>query len=102
MIESNALDSTSASNDTKEKQAILSFPKQLEICQKEIEYVVQRLCDVNRGAYYLDLRELFFASCLQGGRKYNLLAKVAAVTLICQSLLQNILNSLKHRTLLVS
>ncbi|MCG7490842.1 type VI secretion system membrane subunit TssM [Vibrio sp. Of14-4] len=75
VIESNALDSTSASNDTKEKQAILSFPKQLEICQKEIEYVVQRLCDVNRGAYYLDLRELFFASCLQGGRKYNLLAK---------------------------
>lgn len=75
VIEKSALDSTSGSNDTKEKQAILSFPKQLEICQKEIEYVVQRLSDVNRGAYYLDLRELFFSSSLQGGRKYNLLAK---------------------------
>ncbi|NOH72456.1 type VI secretion system membrane subunit TssM [Vibrio pectenicida] len=75
VIEKNALDSTSGSNDTKEKQAILSFPKQLEICQKEIEYVVQRLSEVNRGSYYLDLRELFFSSCLQGGRKYNLLAK---------------------------
>lgn len=75
VIEQNALDSTSQSNDTKEKQAILSFPKQLEICQKEIEYVVQRLSEVNRGAYFLDLREMFFSSCLQGGRKYNLLAK---------------------------
>ncbi|WP_076590314.1 type VI secretion system membrane subunit TssM [Vibrio ostreicida] len=75
VIEKNALDSTAHSNDTKEKQAILSFPKQLEICQKEIEYVVQRLSEVNRGAYFLDLRELFFSSCLQGGRKYNLLAK---------------------------
>ncbi|NOI29642.1 type VI secretion system membrane subunit TssM [Vibrio coralliilyticus] len=75
VIEKNALDSTSQSNDTKEKQAILSFPKQLEICQKEVEYVVQRLSEVNRGAYFIDLRELFFSSCLQGGRKYNLLAK---------------------------
>ncbi|NMU25361.1 type VI secretion system membrane subunit TssM, partial [Vibrio parahaemolyticus] len=58
-----------------EKQAILAFPKQFELCQSEVSYVLERLCDVNNGVYSLDIREIFFSSSLQGGRKYNLLAK---------------------------
>jgi type VI secretion system protein ImpL len=75
VMEGNALDSSANSNDVGEKQAILSFPKQFELCQSEIGLVVERLCDANTGTYSLDLREVFFCSSLQGGRKYNLLAK---------------------------
>ncbi|AIW13559.1 type VI secretion system membrane subunit TssM [Vibrio tubiashii] len=75
VLEANALDSSSTSNDVGEKQAILSFPKQFELCQAEVGYVLDRLCEANSGLYTLDLREIFFCSSLQGGRKYNLLAK---------------------------
>lgn len=75
VLESNALDASANSHDVDEKQAILSFPKQFELCQSEIGYVLERLCDVNNGVYSLDIREIFFCSSLQGGRKYNLLAK---------------------------
>ncbi|KLN63060.1 type VI secretion system membrane subunit TssM [Vibrio sp. VPAP30] len=75
VLETNALDSSSASNDVAEKQAILSFPKQFELCQPEIGYILDRLCEANSGLYALDIREIFFCSSLQGGRKYNLLAK---------------------------
>ncbi|ABU73751.1 type VI secretion system membrane subunit TssM [Vibrio campbellii] len=75
VLESNALDASANSTDIDEKQAILSFPKQFELCQAEISYVLERLCDVNSGTYSLDIREIFFCSSLQGGRKYNLLAK---------------------------
>ncbi|MGF1727555.1 type VI secretion system membrane subunit TssM [Photobacterium nomapromontoriensis] len=75
VLESNALDSSANSNNVDEKQAILSFPKQFELCQSEISYILERLCEVNNGSYSLDIREIFFYSSLQGGRKYNLLAK---------------------------
>ncbi|WP_299015009.1 type VI secretion system membrane subunit TssM [uncultured Photobacterium sp.] len=75
VMEANALDSSSHSNDTDEKQAILSFPKQFELCQEEINTVIERLNAMNQGCYHLDIREIFFSSSLQGGRKYNLLAK---------------------------
>ncbi|NVD06240.1 type VI secretion system membrane subunit TssM [Vibrio sp. JPW-9-11-11] len=75
VLETNALDSSSSSNDIAEKQAILSFPKQFELCQSEIGYILDRLCEANNGLYALDIREIFFCSSLQGGRKYNLLAK---------------------------
>ena len=75
VLESNALDASASSTDIDEKQAILAFPKQFDLCQSEIGYVLERLCDVNNGAYSLDIREVFFNSSLQGGRKYNLLAK---------------------------
>ncbi|AXB34575.1 type VI secretion system membrane subunit TssM [Vibrio campbellii] len=75
VLEGNALDASANSTDTVEKQAILSFPKQFELCQAEISYVLERLCDANSGTYSLDIREIFFCSSLQGGRKYNLLAK---------------------------
>ncbi len=75
IMESNALDSSANSNDVSEKQVVLSFPKQFELCQSEVSLVVERLCDINLGTYSLDLREVFFYSSLQGGRKYNLLAK---------------------------
>ncbi len=75
VLESNALDASANSTDIDEKQAILSFPKQFELCQAEISYVLERLCDANSGTYSLDIREIFFCSSLQGGRKYNLLAK---------------------------
>ncbi|MCW8348646.1 type VI secretion system membrane subunit TssM [Vibrio sp. ZSDZ65] len=75
VMEVNALDSSAHSNDVSEKQAILSFPKQFELCQAEISLIVERICQVNTGSYSLDLREIFFNSSLQGGRKYNLLAK---------------------------
>ncbi len=75
VLESNALDASANSTDIDEKQAILAFPKQFELCQTEISYVLERLCDANSGIYSLDIREIFFCSSLQGGRKYNLLAK---------------------------
>ncbi|MGF1696328.1 type VI secretion system membrane subunit TssM [Vibrio lamellibrachiae] len=75
VLEANALDASSQSNDVNEKQAILSFPKQFELCQAEVCAVVARLNEANQGMYCLDLREIFFGSSLQGGRKYNLLAK---------------------------
>ncbi|MEZ9005530.1 type VI secretion system membrane subunit TssM [Vibrio splendidus] len=75
VMESNALDSSSHSNDVNEKQAILAFPKQFELCQSEIASVIERLSELNTGSYSLDIREVFFISNIQGGRKYNLLAK---------------------------
>ncbi len=75
VLESNALDSSSAANDVDEKQAILAFPKQFELCQSEIGDILIRLSEANNGAYSLDIRDIFFSSSIQGGRKYNLLAK---------------------------
>ena len=75
VMEANALDASAQSNHINEKQAILSFPKQFELCQNEVCSLVSRLNDANQGLYSLDLREVFFSSNLQGGRKYNLLAK---------------------------
>ncbi|MGY0072060.1 type VI secretion system membrane subunit TssM [Vibrio proteolyticus] len=75
VMESNALDSSSHSNNVDEKKAILAFPKQFELCQGEVRNVVERLNSLNHGSYCLDIREVFFSSNLQGGRKYNLLAK---------------------------
>ncbi|WP_045492509.1 type VI secretion system membrane subunit TssM [Vibrio hyugaensis] len=75
VLESNALDSSANSTEIDEKQAILSFPKQFELAQSEVSYILERLCESNSGVYALDIREIFFCSSLQGGRKYNLLAK---------------------------
>lgn len=75
VLESNALDASSSSTDVDETQAILAFAKQFELCQSEIGTVLERLCEANNGFYALDIREIFFFSSLQGGRKYNLLAK---------------------------
>ncbi|WP_061036011.1 MULTISPECIES: type VI secretion system membrane subunit TssM [Vibrio] len=75
VLESNALDSSANSTEIDEKQAILSFPKQFELAQSEVSYILERLCESNSGVYSLDIREIFFYSSLQGGRKYNLLAK---------------------------
>lgn len=75
VMEVNALDSSSHTNNVDEKQRILSFPKQFELCQIEIKRIVERLNDLNQGSYTIDIREIFFSSSLQGGRKYNLLAK---------------------------
>ncbi|PAW07874.1 type VI secretion system membrane subunit TssM [Vibrio sp. V1B] len=75
VLESNALDSSANSTEIDEKQAILSFPKQFELAQSEVSYILERLCESNSGVYSLDIREIFFCSSLQGGRKYNLLAK---------------------------
>nr|MBN8156935.1 hypothetical protein [Vibrio vulnificus] len=66
VLESNALDASANSTDIDEKQAILAFPKQFELCQAEIRYVLERLCDANSGMYSLDIREIFFCSSLQG------------------------------------
>lgn len=75
VLESNALDSSANSTDVDEKQAILAFPKQFELCQQEIGDLLERMCEANKGFYALDIREIFFCSSIQGGRKYNLLAK---------------------------
>ncbi|KIP65230.1 type VI secretion protein IcmF [Vibrio harveyi] len=75
VLESNSLDSSANSTEIDEKQAILSFPKQFELAQSEVSYILERLCESNSGVYSLDIREIFFCSSLQGGRKYNLLAK---------------------------
>ncbi|SGZ02964.1 Type VI secretion protein IcmF [Moritella viscosa] len=74
-MEQSTLDCSSQCNDFEDKQAIISFPKQFELCKTEIMRLVNQLSQVNRGIYNLDIRELFFTSGLQGGRKYNLLAK---------------------------
>jgi type VI secretion system protein ImpL len=74
-MEVNALDSSSHTNNVDEKQIILAFPKQFELCQTEIKRIIERLNDLNQGSYSIDIREVFFSSSLQGGRKYNLLAK---------------------------
>lgn len=75
VMESNALDSSSYTNNPDEKQTILAFPKQFELCEKEISRIIERLNELNQGTYSIDIREVFFSSSLQGGRKYNLLAK---------------------------
>ncbi|WP_047046448.1 type VI secretion system membrane subunit TssM [Vibrio mexicanus] len=75
VIESNALDTASHSNSTSERQSILTFSKQFELCNDKIGKIIERLNDINRGIYTIDFREVFFCSGLQGGRKYNLLAK---------------------------
>ena len=75
VMEASALDSSSYTNNVDEKQTILAFPKQFELCQIEISRIVERLNDLNQGTYAIDIREVFFSSSLQGGRKYNLLAK---------------------------
>ncbi|MUK40693.1 type VI secretion system membrane subunit TssM [Aliivibrio fischeri] len=75
VMESNALDSSSYTNNPDEKQTILAFPKQFELCEKEISRIIERLNELNQGTYSVDIREVFFSSSLQGGRKYNLLAK---------------------------
>lgn len=75
VMEASALDSSSYTNNVDEKQTILAFPKQFELCQVEISRIVERLNDLNQGTYAIDIREVFFSSSLQGGRKYNLLAK---------------------------
>ncbi len=75
VLETNALDASANSADIDEKQAILAFPKQFELCQAKLVMYFERLCDANSGVYSLDIREIFFCSSLQGGRKYNLLAK---------------------------
>ncbi|MFB9134104.1 type VI secretion system membrane subunit TssM [Vibrio olivae] len=75
VMETNALDSSTNTTNVDEKQAILAFPKQFELCKSEIGSLVERISSINRGHYYFDIREVFFCSSIQGGRKYNLLAK---------------------------
>ncbi len=75
ILEANALDSSAKTNNTDEKTAILAFSKQFELCRNEIAHIVDRLNSLNHGDYSLDIREIFFTSVLQSGRKYNLLAK---------------------------
>lgn len=75
VLETNALDASSHASSMDEKQAIITFPKQFELCQSEVGYVIEKLSEVNTGVYSFDIREIFFNSSLQGGRKYNLLAK---------------------------
>ena len=74
-MEKSTLDCSSQCHVLEDKQAIISFPKQFELCKTEIMRLVNQLSQINQGLYSLDIRELFFTSGLQGGRKYNLLAK---------------------------
>ncbi len=78
VMESNALDSSANTTNVDEKQAIFAFPKQFELCKAEIGALVERISAVNRGQYRFDMREIFFCSSIQGGRKYNLLAKTCS------------------------
>ncbi len=75
MLETHALDSSAQSANVQEKKAILSFPRQFELCETRVSTVLSRISNMNRGHYYLDIRQVFFSSSIQGGRKYNLLAK---------------------------
>ncbi|SKA51492.1 Intracellular multiplication and macrophage-killing [Enterovibrio nigricans DSM 22720] len=75
VMEANALDASAHSSSTEERKAIVTFPKQFELCQSEVRTVLERFSSVNQGTYVLDIREVFFVSNHQGGRKYNLLAK---------------------------
>lgn len=77
-MESNALDASSHSNSSEEKKAIIAFPKQFELCQTEVRCALESLNNINKGSYTLDIREIFFISNHQGGRKYNLLAKTCS------------------------
>ncbi len=77
-LESNILECTYKerdNRDNKDKQAIIGLPKQFELCQNEIEKILHSINQANSGAYYIDIRGLYFISNLQGGRRYNLLAK---------------------------
>lgn len=74
-MEASALDASSDCNSEEERRAIITFPKQFELCQTEIRNVLERLSSLNKGSYILDIREMFFISNHQGGRKYSLLAK---------------------------
>ncbi|SDH60853.1 type VI secretion system protein ImpL [Vibrio xiamenensis] len=78
VMESNALDSSANTTSIDEKQAILAFPKQFELCKSEIGSLIERISSVNHGQYLFDMREVFFCSSIQGGRKYNLLAKTCS------------------------
>ena len=74
-MEMSTLDISSHSNGEEEKRSILTFPKQFELCYTEIKSVIEYINSINHGKYKFDLREVFFFSNHQGGRKYNLLAK---------------------------
>ncbi len=78
VMESNALDSSANTTNIDEKQAVLAFPKQFELCKSEIGSLIERISSVNHGQYLFDMREVFFCSSIQGGRKYNLLAKTCS------------------------
>lgn len=75
VLESQALDSSVNSSSTDEKKATLGFPKQFELCEKELANIIDILNRTVDGTHHIDLRDIFFTSSLQGGRKYNLLAK---------------------------
>lgn len=74
-MERSVLDVSSHSNTPEDRRAIITFPKQFELCQTEVRSVLESLNAINQGNYKLDIREIFFFSNHQGGRKYNLLAK---------------------------
>lgn len=74
-LEKHVLECTSKLMDTDEKQAVISFPKQFELCKPEVLKTLNFINNINNGMYFIDLRSIFFTSSLQGGRKYNLLAK---------------------------
>ena len=74
-MEMSTLDVSSHSNGDEEKRSILTFPKQFELCHTEVRSVIESINSINHGKYKFDIREVFFFSSHQGGKKYNLLAK---------------------------
>ncbi|GAL10990.1 IcmF-related protein [Vibrio astriarenae] len=74
-FESCVKESTAAERNWPDKQAIIRFPKQFELCHGELLKTVKTFNDLNRGHYSIDLRAIHFVSNIQSGRKYNLVAK---------------------------
>ncbi|MCL9780080.1 type VI secretion system membrane subunit TssM [Vibrio sp. S4M6] len=74
-LETYSLDASSLATNNEEKKSIIGFAKQFELCEGLVYQVVESFHQAKNGVFYLDLRELFFVSNLQSGRKYNLLAK---------------------------
>ncbi|WP_413111694.1 type VI secretion system membrane subunit TssM [Thaumasiovibrio sp. DFM-14] len=74
-LEASIINAVNNERNWHDKPAIISFPKQMELCRSEIERIVTTFNIIRDGLFTIDLRGLYFTSSLQSGRKYNLLAK---------------------------
>ncbi|MCM0150201.1 type VI secretion system membrane subunit TssM [Photobacterium galatheae] len=74
-MEQSTLDCAAMERSLINNSALVTFPKQFELCHRLIRDTLNKVRLEKDGFHMVDLRGLYFTSSHQGGRKYNLLAK---------------------------
>ncbi|MBV7264051.1 type VI secretion system membrane subunit TssM [Photobacterium sp. WH24] len=74
-MEQSTLDCAAMERSLVNNSALVTFPKQFELCHRIIRDTLNKVRLEKDGFHLVDLRGLYFTSSHQGGRKYNLLAK---------------------------